>query len=33
MVAFEEVAKYVTPELAYTVWLERRRPWSAAGGT
>ena len=23
MVAFEEVAKYVTPELAYTVWLER----------
>ena len=25
MVAFEEVAKYVTPELAYTVWLERQR--------
>jgi hypothetical protein len=24
MVAFEEVAKYVTPELAYTVWLERQ---------
>jgi len=23
MVAFENVAKYVTPELAYTVWLER----------
>jgi ketosteroid isomerase-like protein len=25
MVAFEEVAKYVTPELAYTVWLERQQ--------
>jgi ketosteroid isomerase-like protein len=25
MVAFEEVAKYVTPELAYTVWLERQK--------
>ena len=25
MVAFEEVVKYVTPELAYTVWLERQR--------
>lgn len=24
MVAFEEVAKYVSPELAYTVWLERQ---------
>jgi len=24
MVAFEEVAKYVTPELAYTVWVERQ---------
>jgi ketosteroid isomerase-like protein len=24
MIAFEEVAKYVTPELAYTVWLERQ---------
>jgi ketosteroid isomerase-like protein len=24
MVAFEEVAKYATPELAYTVWLERQ---------
>jgi ketosteroid isomerase-like protein len=24
MVAFEEVAKYVTPELAYTVWLEQQ---------
>ena len=24
MVAFEEVAKYVTPELAYTLWLERQ---------
>jgi ketosteroid isomerase-like protein len=25
MVAFENVAKYVTPELAYTVWLERQK--------
>jgi ketosteroid isomerase-like protein len=25
MVAFEEVARYVTPELAYTVWLERQK--------
>jgi ketosteroid isomerase-like protein len=25
MVAFEDVAKYVTPELAYTVWLERQQ--------
>jgi ketosteroid isomerase-like protein len=25
MVAFEEVAKYVTPELAYTVWVERQK--------
>jgi ketosteroid isomerase-like protein len=25
MIAFEEVAKYVTPELAYTVWLERQK--------
>ncbi len=25
MVAFEEVAKYVTPELAYAVWLERQK--------
>jgi ketosteroid isomerase-like protein len=25
MVAFEEVAKYVTPELSYTVWLERQK--------
>jgi hypothetical protein len=24
MFACEEVAKYVTPELAYTVWLERQ---------
>jgi ketosteroid isomerase-like protein len=24
MVDFEEVAKYATPELAYTVWLERQ---------
>src|SRR5215207_4709831 len=24
MVAFETVAKYVTPELAYTVWIERQ---------
>ena len=24
MIAFDEVAKYVTPELAYTVWLERQ---------
>jgi ketosteroid isomerase-like protein len=23
MVSFETVAKYVTPELAYVVWLER----------
>ena len=23
MVGFENVAKYVTPELAYTVWVER----------
>ena len=23
--SFEEVAKYVTPELAYTVWLERQK--------
>jgi ketosteroid isomerase-like protein len=25
MVGFETVAKYVTPELAYTVWLERQK--------
>jgi ketosteroid isomerase-like protein len=25
MVAFETVAKYVTPELAYAVWLERAK--------
>jgi ketosteroid isomerase-like protein len=25
VVAFEELAKYVTPELAYTVWLERQK--------
>jgi len=25
MVAFEAVAKYVTPELAYAVWLERAK--------
>jgi ketosteroid isomerase-like protein len=25
MVAFESVAKYVTPELAYAVWLERAK--------
>ena len=25
MVAFEEVSKYVTPELAYTVWLEPQK--------
>jgi ketosteroid isomerase-like protein len=25
MVAFEELAKYVTPELAYTVWLEHQK--------
>jgi ketosteroid isomerase-like protein len=25
MVAFENVAKYVTPELAYVVWLERAK--------
>ena len=25
MVAFENVAKYVTPELAYTVWVERQK--------
>jgi ketosteroid isomerase-like protein len=25
MVAFESVAKYVTPELAYTVWIERAK--------
>jgi ketosteroid isomerase-like protein len=25
MVAFEEVAKCVTPELAYTVWVERQK--------
>src|ERR687897_2650332 len=25
MVAFEFVAKYVTPELAYAVWLERAK--------
>jgi hypothetical protein len=25
MVAFEEVAKYVTSELAYTVWVERQK--------
>jgi ketosteroid isomerase-like protein len=31
MVAFEEVAKYVTPELAYTVWLERQK--AKLGGT
>src|SRR5215210_4943537 len=24
MISFEDVAKYVTPELAYTVWLERQ---------
>ncbi len=25
MVAFENVAKYVTPELAYTVWVEQQK--------
>ena len=25
MVAFENLAKYVTPELAYTVWIERQQ--------
>jgi ketosteroid isomerase-like protein len=25
MVAFENVAKYVTPELAYVVWVERQQ--------
>jgi ketosteroid isomerase-like protein len=30
MVAFENVAKYVTPELAYVVWAERTR--SKVGG-
>ena len=25
IVAFENIAKYVTPELAYTVWLERQQ--------
>ena len=25
MVAFETVAKYVTPELAYSVWIERQK--------
>src|SRR5918997_3141507 len=25
MVAFENVEKYVTPELAYTVWVERQK--------
>jgi ketosteroid isomerase-like protein len=25
IVAFEDVVKYVTPELAYTVWLERQQ--------
>jgi ketosteroid isomerase-like protein len=25
IVAFEKIAKYVTPELAYTVWLERQQ--------
>jgi ketosteroid isomerase-like protein len=25
IVGFEDVAKYVTPELAYTVWLERQQ--------
>jgi ketosteroid isomerase-like protein len=25
MVAFENVAKYVTPELAYIVWIERAK--------
>ncbi len=25
MVAFEQVAKFVTPKLAYTVWLERQK--------
>jgi ketosteroid isomerase-like protein len=25
MVAFKNVAKYVTPELAYTVWVERQK--------
>jgi ketosteroid isomerase-like protein len=25
MVAFENVAKYVTPELAYVVWIERAK--------
>ena len=25
MVAFENQAKYVTPELAYTVWVERQQ--------
>jgi hypothetical protein len=25
MIAFEDVAKFVTPGLAYTVWLERQK--------
>ena len=25
IVAFENIAKYVTPELAYTVWIERQQ--------
>ncbi len=32
MVAFEEVAKYVTPELAYAVWLERQEAKVGGGG-
>jgi ketosteroid isomerase-like protein len=33
MVAFEELAKYVTPELAYTVWLERQKAKLGGRGT
>jgi ketosteroid isomerase-like protein len=32
MVAFEEVAKCVTPDLAYTVWLERQKAKVGARG-
>lgn len=32
MISFDEVAKYVTPELAYTVWLERQKAKVGARG-
>ena len=32
MIAFEDVAKNVTPELAYTVWLERQEARVGEGG-